>query len=96
MLQDENEEDVEFWPFCGIAPLKSLADKTELFTRHGKAHWCFKPNFDALTPKRKIECKKYYDIKPREIKEVHPYAVTADATIADSKAIKKGAKKGSK
>jgi hypothetical protein len=87
LVRDENGDDQEFWPFVGIAPLKPLAFKDELFYQYGKPHWCFKPNFDTLNLKQKNECKKYYDIKPKEIREVHPYA-TVGATAAKTKARK--------
>ncbi len=82
LVTDEDGEDSEFLPYLGIAPLKHLANKLEMFHRYGKLHWCFKPNFETLNQKQKIECKKYYEIKPKEIREVHPYATSGAAAAA--------------
>ena len=97
LVTNEDGEDQEFWPFMAIGPLKKLKNKEELFYRYGKQHWCFKPNFESLSPKQKVECKKYYDIKSKEIRDVHPYAsagtAAATAAVASNAATAKAGKK---
>ena len=89
-MSDENGDDSDFWSFIGISPLRKLVNKEELYYRYGKSHWCFKPNFDTLSPKQKVDCKKYYEIKPKEIRDIHPYASAGAAfAAANAKAGKK-------
>jgi hypothetical protein len=38
LREDEHGDDLNFWPFIGIAPIKKLAYKDELFYRYGKPH----------------------------------------------------------
>jgi hypothetical protein len=63
-------ENFNIWPCCGIYATKPLKDKDELFYEYGRAHWSFRPNFETLNPKQQKECKNYYAIKPKDIRDV--------------------------
>ena len=57
-------ENLNFAPSLGIYSTKKINDKEEVFYEFGRAHWCYRPNFDTLSAKGKTDCKKYYKILP--------------------------------
>jgi hypothetical protein len=42
--------------------LKPVPTGTNLFADRGKDYWCAKKNFETLSPKMKIACRKRHDI----------------------------------
>ncbi len=50
------------------------------------------PNFDTLTVKGKIDCKKYYKIMLKDIRDAHPYVITGFYAHEKQQANKKGGK----
>jgi hypothetical protein len=87
-------DNLNFAVNLGIYSTKAIADKEEIFYEYGRAHWCYRPNFETLSVKGKSDCKKYYKIMPKDIREGHPYVTSGYyANEKLQQASKKGGKK---
>ena len=59
-------QDGTWVPIFPIYSLRALKSCEELFLEYGKKFWCYRGNFDQLSPAQQVKCRAHYKIKDED------------------------------
>ena len=59
-------EDGTWVPIFQIFSLRALKSNEELFLEYGKKYWCYRGNFDRLSPAQQLKCRAHYQISDED------------------------------
>jgi len=55
-------QDGTWVPIFQLYSLRALKSGEELYLEYGKKFWCYRGNFDQLSPAQQVKCRAHYQI----------------------------------